>query len=203
MNVPKAVGLIQRLKMLETLPKPMNPIDIQTRKAIVFVARVLHFFAAHFIDVDMSLSQQVRSLSTYAFLAAGLQLKHGTGCLTGPVHADSQAVVKNIIFLTAQMQLLDPDIEFYIILEGTDRLEAVFSECRTQDHARNFDIEQLSGKLAVSALIHAAFQRNPDLDRGHKRLSLRGALGIDHANPTSWKGNVRVGSVNIGMEWEN
>jgi hypothetical protein len=70
-------------------------------------------------------------------------------------------------------------LEFYIILEGTDRLEVVFSDCRTQDHASNFDIEQLAGKLAVGALIHAAFQQNPDLDRGHRRLSLTGALGIE------------------------
>ncbi|KAF8135316.1 hypothetical protein K438DRAFT_1640163 [Mycena galopus ATCC 62051] len=201
-NVPKAVSLIQRLYSLENLPPPPNPVEFQTRKAITFFARVLSFFAFPFIKVEMSLSQQVESLATYAFLAAALQLRHGTGCMTGPIYSDSQAVVKNIIFVIAEMQLLDPDLRFYIILEGTDRLEVVFSDCRTQDHARNFDIEQLAGKLAVGALIHAAFQRNPELDRGHRRLSLRGALGIDHANPRSWEGDTRVGNVNLPMCWE-
>ncbi|KAF8126233.1 hypothetical protein K438DRAFT_1508813, partial [Mycena galopus ATCC 62051] len=162
-NVPKAVSLIQRLYSLENLPPPPNPVEFQTRKAITFFARVLSFFAFPFIKVEMSLSQQVESLATYAFLAAALQLRHGTGCMTGPIYSDSQAVVKNIIFVIAEMQLLDPDLKFYITLEGTDRLEVVFSDCRTQDHARNFDIEQLAGKLAVGALIHAAFQRNPEL----------------------------------------
>ncbi|KAJ7705158.1 hypothetical protein B0H14DRAFT_2310509, partial [Mycena olivaceomarginata] len=131
-----------------------------------------------------------------------LQIKHGSSCLTGPLYSDSQAVVKNIVFTIAEMQLISPDLEFYIILEGTDRLEVVFSDCRTQDHASNFDIEQLAGKLAVGALIHAAFQRNPDLDRGHRRLSLTGALGIDHVNPKSWLGKVRVGDVDLKKEWE-
>ncbi|KAJ7735697.1 hypothetical protein B0H14DRAFT_2639136 [Mycena olivaceomarginata] len=129
----------------------------------------------------------VESLSTYAFLAAALEIRHGSFCLTGPLYSDSQAVVKNIIFTIARMQIINPNLKFYIILDGTDRLEGVFADVRTQDHARNFDIEQLAGKLSVSALIHAAFQRNPDLDRGHRRLSLSGALGVDHINPKSWE----------------
>jgi hypothetical protein len=36
-----------------------------------------------------------------------------------------------------------------MILEGTDRLEQLFSDCRTQDHARNFDVEQLAGKYCL------------------------------------------------------
>ncbi|KAJ7810978.1 hypothetical protein B0H14DRAFT_2606859 [Mycena olivaceomarginata] len=43
-------------------------------------------------------------------------------------------------------------------------------------------------KLGLGALINATFQRNPDLDRGHRRLKLSGALGIDHVNPKSWIG---------------
>ena len=70
-----------------------------------------------------------------------------------------------------------------------------------QDHARNFDIEQLSEKLGVATLINAAYQRNPDLDRGHRRLSLKGALGIDHVNPRSWEGDTRVGNVNLRAAW--
>jgi hypothetical protein len=65
------------------------------------------------------------------------------------------------------MQVMDPNLLFYILLEGTDRLEGLFGDCRTQDHARNFDIEQLADKLSVATLINAAMERNPDLDKGH------------------------------------
>ncbi|KAJ7683108.1 hypothetical protein B0H17DRAFT_898767, partial [Mycena rosella] len=200
-NVPKAVSLIQKLVKLKDLPMPTNPTTAKTRKAIVFFSKVLSYFVFPFITVEMSLSEQVQSLSTYAFLAAALQLKHGSFCFTGPLYADSQATIKNIIFMIAKLQVLNPNLKFYIILEGTDRIEVVFCDCRTQDHARNFDIEQLAGKLGVGALINLAFQRNPDLDRGHRRLSINGALGVDHVNPKSWKGNTRVGDVDLPKSW--
>ncbi|KAJ7766390.1 hypothetical protein DFH07DRAFT_769929 [Mycena maculata] len=66
---------------------------------------------------------------------------------------------------------------------------------------RNFDAEQLAEKLTLAALINAAFHRNPDLDRGSRRLSLKGALGIDRVNPRSWLGNVHVGDVALDLEW--
>ncbi|KAJ7938701.1 hypothetical protein B0H13DRAFT_1851287 [Mycena leptocephala] len=201
-NVLKTVSLVQHLDKLRSQPMPLSPSDIQTRKNINFFSEVLDHFVLPFITVEMSLSDQVQSLATYAFLAAALEIKHGSFCFTGPLYSDSQAVIKNIIFTIARMQIINPDLKFYIILEGTDRLEGVFGDCRTQDHARNFDIEQLAGKLGVGALINAAFQRNPDLDRGHRRLSLSGALGIDHVNPTSWIGNARVGDVDIPKRWE-
>ncbi|KAJ7240291.1 hypothetical protein C8J57DRAFT_1478255 [Mycena rebaudengoi] len=160
-NVPKAVALVQQLNKVGNLPPPVNPTDVQTRKAVVFFSKVLSFFVNPFINVEMSLSEQVESLATYAFLAAALEIKH-----------------------------------------GTDRLEVVFSDCRTQDHARNFDIDQLAGKLGVAALINAAFQRNPDLDRGHRRLSLKAALGIDHINPASWEADACVGNVDLRKRWD-
>ncbi|KAJ7243487.1 hypothetical protein C8J57DRAFT_1556735 [Mycena rebaudengoi] len=168
-NVPKAVALVQQLYKLQNLPPPINPTDVQTRKAIVFFSKVLSFFVFPFIKMEMSLSEQVESLLTYAFLAAALEIKH-----------DSQATIKNIIFMIAKMQILNPNLKFYIILEGTDRLEV----------------------LGVAALINAAFQRNPDLDRGHRRLSLSGALGIDHVNPASWKGDACVGYVELRKRWD-
>ncbi|KAJ7718702.1 hypothetical protein DFH07DRAFT_679653, partial [Mycena maculata] len=146
--------------------------------------------------------EQVRSLSTYAHLTAALYIKHGTAYLTSPLYADSQAVIKNIIITIARMQLLNPDLRFYIILEGTDRIEVLFCDTRTLDHARNFDIEQLAGKLSLGTLINATFQCNPDLDRGHRRLKLNGALGIDHVNPASWTGDARVGNVKIQQEYD-
>ncbi|KAJ6579361.1 hypothetical protein B0H10DRAFT_2198716 [Mycena sp. CBHHK59/15] len=201
-NVPKAISLIQHLSMLKDLPPPPNPTDAHYRKTIVFFSEVLGYFVFPFIDVGMDLSEQVRSLSTYAHLLTALQIKHGSACFTGALYADSQSIVKNIIFVIARLKAINPDLKFYIIHEGTDRLELVFSDCRTLDHASNFDAEQLAEKLSLAALINAAFERNPDLDRGHRRLSLKGALGIDRVNPRSWEGNTRVGDVDLDLQWE-
>lgn len=74
----------------------------------------------------------------------------------------------------------------YLLLEGTDHLEGLFGDCQTQDHSRNFDIEQLGQKLGVATLIHSTMQHNPDLDMGCRRLSLKNTMGVDHINPKSW-----------------
>jgi glucokinase len=40
----------------------------------------------------------------------------------------------------------------------------LFGDCRMQNHTWNFDIEQLAEKLAITNLINAVFEKNPDLD---------------------------------------
>ncbi|KAJ6607623.1 hypothetical protein B0H10DRAFT_2194778 [Mycena sp. CBHHK59/15] len=95
-----------------------------------------------------------------------------------PLYSDSQAVINNIIFTIVRMQIIVPNLKFYIILEGTDRLEVVFGDCQTQDRAQIFDIEQLAGKLGIGALINAVFQRNPDLDQGITDSALVGPLAL-------------------------
>jgi hypothetical protein len=45
-------------------------------------------------------------------------------------------------------------------------------------------------------------QRNPDLDTGHRHLSLKGTTGIDYVNPKSWQGKVKVGDVDLKVVWK-
>ena len=200
-NVPKAVNLFQELRKLSDLPSPVHPAQSQRRKALNFFTKIVGCFLLPFISIDWSLSEQIYSLSAYAHFTFAMYRKHGTAFMTGPLYADSQAIVKNIVITLLRLQEVNPDSSFYIILEGTDRLEKVFSDCRTQDHSRNFDIHQLSQKLTTGAIVQSIFERNPSLDRGHRRLSLKDALGIDHINPHSWEGNVRVGDVDVGFQW--
>ncbi|KAJ7273135.1 hypothetical protein C8J57DRAFT_1063442 [Mycena rebaudengoi] len=201
-NVPKAIALIQEMHALRDLPIPQNPSERKIRHALNFHAEFMGYFIFPFIDVKQSLSQQIRSLSTYAHLCTAMHLKHGTAFLTNPLFADSQMIVRCIIITTARLQVINPNLKFFIILDGTDRLEIVFCDTRTMNHSSNYDLEQLVQKLATGALINATFQRNPDLDRGHRKLKLSGALGIDHINPASWEGDPLVGRVNIPLQYD-
>ncbi|KAK6993246.1 hypothetical protein R3P38DRAFT_3223887 [Favolaschia claudopus] len=72
-------------------------------------------------------------------------------------------------------------------------------------HQANFLTNPLyadSQLIVRCIMINANFQRNPDLDRGHRKLKLSGALGIDHINPASWLGDVVVGNVDIAKEYK-
>ena len=204
-NVPKAVNLIDDLfKLYGQNLAGMGPGEESRIKAVSFVAKVFSYFLFPFTKVEMSLSEQLRSLSTYSHLITAIYLRQGLAFMSSALFADSQAIVKNIIFTIARLQLeptVPSSFPYHILFEGTDRLENIFSHVRTQDHARNFDIQQLSHKLSISAEIDAIFQRNPDLDRGHIRRNLVNARGIDHMNPKSWVGNTCIGDVDIRREY--
>lgn len=201
-NVPKAVRLLRHLGDLPRTPPPVNEFSRLRYDHISFIARFFGFFLEPFVDVHMNLSQQLESLSTFSHLAVALQLEPSTSCITSALYADTQAIIKNIYFVVAQLQLISPDLTLHIIHEGTDRLERLFGDCRTLDHGRNFDILQLSEKMAIATLINSAYERNPDLDRGHRRLNLSSTKVVDHVNPSSWLGDTRVGSVDLATVWD-
>ncbi|KAL1726283.1 hypothetical protein EV714DRAFT_276749 [Schizophyllum commune] len=202
-NVPKAVALIQKLMDLETkATAPTNPSDARRHMLVIFVAKTLGFFVKPFIQMRMDLKEQVRSHSTYSHLAIAMYLKHGLNFLTSALLADSLSITKAEMHDVARLQVIDRAIRYYIILNGTDRLEVLFSNVRTQDHSRNFDCLQLAQKLSIAAEIGAVLARNPDLDPGHKRLDVDDVEGVDHVNPRSVRGDVTVGSVELHAEWE-
>ena len=69
-NVPKAVSLIQHLIQLKTLPEPENPTNLKHRNVINFIANFLGSFVLPFIDIEMTLENQLISLIKFAHLAA-------------------------------------------------------------------------------------------------------------------------------------
>jgi len=102
-----------------------------------------------------------------------IYLRHNTGFLTSALFANSQAIVKNIIFTVAQFQLIDANIKYFILFEKTDWLEGVFSHVQTYNQVRNFDILQLAHKLSIGAEVNAIFECYPDLDtlsKSNRRL---------------------------------
>ncbi|TFK58729.1 hypothetical protein BDN72DRAFT_730422, partial [Pluteus cervinus] len=208
-NVPKAVNLVESLYELADLDSQSNsqvkenlsPSELVRIKRVRFLAVILSKFLFPFINVRMTLSEQIRSLSTYAHLITTIYCTHHTAFIGSALFADSQAIVKSIIITTARLQLTDPNLEYHILFEGSDRLEGIFSNVRTQDHSRNFDILQLAHKLSVGAEVNAIFERYPELYKGHVRRNLDGAHGIDHINPKSWIGDVKVGNVDLEAEY--
>jgi len=58
-NVPKAVNPIQSLVSLKSLPESLNPTENRHRHTLTFLAQVLDFFVLSFINVKMTLSQQI------------------------------------------------------------------------------------------------------------------------------------------------
>ncbi|KIY61420.1 hypothetical protein CYLTODRAFT_495267 [Cylindrobasidium torrendii FP15055 ss-10] len=201
-NVPQAVKLIEKLNELVLLPTDdLSSSEKAHRRSLVFLAEVFGYFLFPFIDTMKTLHEQLVDLSTFVHLIFVLYRVHGTDFMTSALYADSQSIVKSVYCTVGRLQTIDKSLDFFMLLEGTDRLENLFSDVRTQDHARNVDSLQLVQKLSVGVVMRSTLQKHSDLDRGHPRLSTKGASGSDRLNPKSWKGDQCVGRTDVLEAW--
>jgi hypothetical protein len=196
-NVPLAVNLLKHLLdgSKKTPPPSIKPSFVNCLHVIHFLTTLLSYFLKPFMNIEMSLSQQLQSLATYSHLLTAMHLKHWSGFMNTALFADSQSVVKNIFHTTARLKLLDPDLNYYILFDGSDCLEGIFLNVWTQDHAWNFDVLQLAHKRAK---MNAVFEWNPNLyQRQHKKRDVCSSCVGDHLNPKTWKGDVKVQGIDI------
>ncbi|TDL20789.1 hypothetical protein BD410DRAFT_870927 [Rickenella mellea] len=201
-NVPKAVRLLTAVASLRNLPTDtLNPTERKQHEALVVLGHLLDALVQPFVKVQLTLTQQVTNLSKYAHLAFILFRRHGTSFMTGQLYTDTQSMIKNAIFTIAKQQLLDCGQPLHLCQLGDDRLEQVFSETRCQTHQRNYDILELAHKLSTVVDTCHILEEYPEWDRGHRRLKLRDADGVDHVNPASWEGNVTSGEVSLSNAW--
>jgi hypothetical protein len=118
--------------------------------------------------------------------------------------------VKNTYFCVAKAKIRNPDGNFYIILNGTDRLESTFSVVRTMvGNDANADILTLGYRLTHAVECLNIISEHPVWDRGPRRLHLRGIEDsngdvrskCDHITPESWEGNVNVQNISLVTAW--
>eukprot|EP00798_Chlamydomonas_sp_ICE-L_P005309 gene5309-18554_t len=95
---------------------------------------------------------------------------------------------ETVFWNVAKIQLYYPESAFYVFMQGTDCGEQLFAVLRTLTHNTNFDPFELNTSLGTAQKINAVFERHPDWSRASKRLQAT----TDHANPTSWRGDVVV-----------
>ncbi|KAJ2936419.1 hypothetical protein H1R20_g673, partial [Candolleomyces eurysporus] len=196
-NVPIALNLLQELCNIKLDPQLSNPSELLRSKRIKFFGKVASFFTDPFTNTRLSLSEQLRKLSTFIHLAFAFYRQHKGSFLGSATYADSMSIVKCILITVVRLQVLDPKIKLYIYFIGTDRIEGVFSHVRTQDHARNFDILQLGIRLVIGAEINRIYELYPDLYQGHVRRNMDNIEGVDRINPASCQNDVTVGSVDV------
>ncbi|CUA75348.1 hypothetical protein RSOLAG22IIIB_05853 [Rhizoctonia solani] len=197
-NVPKAHALLKGIYDVSQLP------DIQKQpghKPFILLGELLHAFISPYTTPSMSLSRQVVCLAKCAFLLFALFRLDGTRFITSQLYYDIQTTVKTAVFSIAKAQILDPMQPFYLIQLGTDRLENLFGIYRTASHDRNLDILQLAERSSAAQEVDNILAKYPGYDRKPYRLSLEGASGVDHLNPRSWTGDVRVCNVNLRSSW--
>lgn len=117
-NVPKAVTLLQAICTLHQFPLDLLlPSEQADLRRFQFLGEVLSNLLLPFINLGMSLDQQIVSLVKYAHLICACWVRHGNSFMSGALYANGQAIVKNIVFSLAKQQILDETKDFHIILD--------------------------------------------------------------------------------------
>ncbi|KAF9063218.1 hypothetical protein BDP27DRAFT_1232463 [Rhodocollybia butyracea] len=160
-NVPKATMFLSVLPRID--PNSDVATEAERQRKIAFLGQVLSYFFIPFTSAKMSLSDQVFHLATYVHLTYAMYKCNGLRFFYMPIPT----------LLSKRYSPQDSRVHSSLhscpclILDGTDKLEGLFSNIHTQDHSQNFDTLQLAQKLSIAAEHVAVFSCNPDMDRGH------------------------------------
>ncbi|KAJ8518445.1 hypothetical protein ONZ45_g4480 [Pleurotus djamor] len=190
-----------------------DPVVVSTRCAINTIGRMFRHLTFPYICVDMSLSEQLTHLSSAAHLLFAMLLEDKAGAALMPyqLYTDIMIMIKNAYFCVAKTIVDQPDGKFWLILLGTDRLEVLFGILRTMvGNDANLDVLQLVLRLTGTTEVSTILAKHPEWDRSPRRLQLPALSsngnkvdrGVDHINPSSWKGDVDVRNVNLELCWE-
>ena len=199
------------MKEIWSLPPPMpsdKPSFAAAWNALQMLGSLFRHLTLPFVQVTLSLHEQLVHLSAAAHLATFLYTSHGaqTKAMPSLTFKDIIILVKNAFFCVAKVKISTPDGEFYIILLGTDRLESTFGVVRSiVGNDANADILTLIYRLFHAVECINIFSEHPEWDRGTRRLKLRGIEDgngdilskVDHISPSSWVGDVNVRNVSL------
>ncbi|KAI0717922.1 hypothetical protein C8Q72DRAFT_155136 [Fomitopsis betulina] len=197
----------QLLNSISSLPPTLAnsmPIYQRTRDALRLLGRVYSHLLKCYMEVTLSLREQLEHLSAVAHLLLALYMQDKGGVLPAILYLDVQIMVKNVYFCLAKILVDNPDGFLWIICLGTDALEKIFSLVRTMIGAdANADQLQLTSRMSGAIQCSQILQEHPEWDRGSRHLAIpsldgqgdRVALSADNVNPKSWVGNVSVKGV--------
>jgi hypothetical protein len=149
-------------------------------------------------------------LSLAAHLILAFYAKEKGGSMPSQLYFDLMTMVKNVYFCVAKTQIDDPDGSFWIILLGSDPLEALFGKVRTiQGNDSNVDQLQLANRTDSAVICTKILAENPEWERGPRRLNMKTwakepgdvFAKLDHISPPSWRGDVAVKNVVLLTCW--
>ncbi|KZW01716.1 hypothetical protein EXIGLDRAFT_580605, partial [Exidia glandulosa HHB12029] len=209
-DVILAVSLLARVMQMKPAVETTDPSMREARNALWFLGEFLGALVKPYTCPDMSLRDQLKSLSTAAHLLFAMYTSARGGLMQVQLYLDVMIMIKNVFFCVAKTQIDDPDAKFWLILLGTDRLEIVFGRMRSMiGNDCNADMLQVRERLTAAAEITAILAEYPEWDTGPRRLHLpaldrQGIIldhGIDHLNPASWRGDVAVRGVSLQTCW--
>jgi len=213
-DVPVAFSLLKEIWSLGKSNSTDTPAFTAAREALRTLAQLFRHLVIPFIQVTLSLHEQLQHLSAAAHLATFLFTTDNarSKAIQSLTYKDIILMVKNTYFCVAKAKISAPNGSFWIILLGTNRLEEDFGDVRTiVGSDANPDMSSLTTRLSHAVECRNIFSKHPEWDRSARRLRLRGIEDgngdvlskVDHIKPASWQGNVTLSSVVLATSWNS
>ncbi|KAG0692593.1 hypothetical protein DFH29DRAFT_882269 [Suillus ampliporus] len=163
-DVPRAVQLMQAIITLSKFPVDTLTGEIGTctdMAAIKSLSTILESFLLLFVDITLSLQQQVAHLSHYAHLTFTFFRLYHSAFMPYVLFYDSQTMVKNACFCITKQQKLDGTQQFWLIQTGDGCLEKLFgiTQMRSQHNsAMNYSqaLDRISAAKDIDTILNLA-----------------------------------------------
>lgn len=211
-DVKLMYDLLSAIAVLPDAIPADRPSIHNTRKALQLLGKFYAHLLEAYTNINLSLRQQLQHLSAAAHLILAIYSCDKGNSMPLQTYFDMMTTIKNVFFCVAKTQVDDPHGSFWIILIGTDTLERLFGKIRTMIGSdSNCDHLQLGNRCESAAICTQILAENPTWEAAPRRLTLKtwrdeaGDLSaqVDHINPKTWKGDVKVQGVVILTCWED
>jgi len=169
-DVPCAVELMQAIITLSKSKIDTITGDVgmcADMSAIKSLGAILESLLLLFINITLSLQQQVSYLSCYVHLTFTFFHLYHSAFMLHVLYYDSQTMAKNACFCIAKQQRLDGSQRFWLIQMGDDWLEKLFgiTQMRGQ-HNSAMNYSQALDRISATKDIDTVFKKHPDLESG-------------------------------------
>ncbi|KAG2740438.1 hypothetical protein P692DRAFT_201728137, partial [Suillus brevipes Sb2] len=210
-DVPRAIELMQAIVSLSKSQQASidnsfsTDIDLRADlMSVKLLSDIIESILLPFIDISLSLTEQVQYLSRYAHLSFAIFRSHRRAFMPYQLYYDTHTMVKNIMFCIRKQQILDPGEKFFVGDSGDDRLELHFGRTRMiGGHNSGCSYSQVLDRLGAAKDIDGVFKRHPELDPGHRRLKLGTRHDtVDHINRVMWRGDIVSGRCDLPSAWQ-
>ncbi|KAK0467600.1 hypothetical protein IW261DRAFT_1612940 [Armillaria novae-zelandiae] len=208
------VLMLRLLNSISQIPQAKAndpPSVLSSQRIICLLGRLYHHLLNAYLDVSLSLSEQLAHLSAAAHIILAVYSRNKGDFIPAQLCYDTQSMVKNVYFTVAKAQWDRPLGKCHIILLGTDSEEKVFGQCRTMKGGDSGNDQlQLTNRLNGTENCVKILEEHPNWGGQSRRLKIQTLQNqgseisrrMDHLNPRSWEGDVMLQNVTLLRCWK-
>ncbi|KAF8205853.1 hypothetical protein K438DRAFT_1756600 [Mycena galopus ATCC 62051] len=173
-------------------------------EALCLLAEVFNAWIQPYINTNLLLSEQIKSLVLCSHLICGLYLQNGASFMSNQLYAHIQASVQNAVLMVPKTWLINGELKVFICLLGDDVLEALFGRSRMiGGHSPNCSIAELQDRFTSAMTLDWIYEQYPEFEREPRRLNMSRMRRIDHLRPRHFQRGLRAKSCDLPAVWKS